>query len=183
MAYDVYSLTGFVLDVRNHKEFDKAFTFFSKEQGLIEVYAVSASKPASKLKSFIVRYCYLDIEVVHGKTGYRLTRARSNENGFFVHKKEAYFLLTKFCSLLKNLIPANVPDPVGFSVLVGLTNYILNNVITNSDVEKLYYVKSLELFSAMGYREKNKSLNYMTVSEMKQEYESILDENGLINMI
>ncbi len=183
MAYDVYSLTGFVVDVRDHKEFDKVFTFFSKEQGFVDIYATSISKPESKLRSFIVRYCYLDIEIVHGKTGYRLIRARSNENGFLVHKKEAYFLLNKFCNLLKNLIPKNVPDSLAFMVLVSLTNHILNNVITSSDVEKIFLIKALELFSAMGYREKDKSLENISVFEMKTEYESILDENGLTNMI
>ena len=101
MAYDIYTMNGIVLDVYNHKEWDKKFVFFSKEFGIINIVGIGLQRPKSKLRSYITRFCNISVDVVHGKTGYRLVRAVSNNQGFFLYKKEAYFILNKTTKLIR----------------------------------------------------------------------------------
>ena len=45
----------------------KDLFFFSKEYGIITVTAIGAQKPKSKLRGFINRFCFIEIDIVHGK--------------------------------------------------------------------------------------------------------------------
>ena len=108
MAYDIYTMNGIVLDVYNHKEWDKKFVFFSKEFGIINIVGIGLQRPKSKLRSYITRFCNISVDVVHGKTGYRLVRAVSNNQGFFLYKKEAYFILNKTTKLIQELLDKGI---------------------------------------------------------------------------
>ncbi len=183
MAYDIYTLTGFVIDVRDIGEYDKKITFFSEEYGIINVAAIGAGKSASKLRGFLVRFCKINIDVVHGKTGYRLIRASALDNGFLIHKKEAYFTLLRFTNLLKYLLPESVPHPESFNILSSLVSYLEKNLILNEKIDKIFYYSALNLFSQMGYRNKLNKINTHSDVLMQKEYESILEQNGLTNVI
>lgn len=193
MAYDVYTLSGVVLDVWNHKEWDKRFIFFSKEYGIITVTAIGAQKPKSKLRGFINRFCFIEIDIVHGKTGYRLIRARSNMGGFLIHKKESYFLLSKVSKLFINLLPTATAHEESFMLFVNLGQFLEKNIITMPSVNILFYETALELLSILGYR-KNTMGNFsykkintfdpaLNESVLIEEYQMILNENGIVNMV
>ena len=181
MAYDVYTLSGFILQIRESGEFDKNLVFFSKERGLINIKAISAGKSTSKMRGFLIRFCFLDIDVVHGKTGYRLTRARTFDNGFLIHKKESYFLLSKFEKLITLLLPPETSHVGVFSVFCELMQYIETNIVTDSLIDFLYYKYALLALAELGYRE-NKDLSLDT-GVLKKEYDYILYENGILNVI
>jgi recombinational DNA repair protein (RecF pathway) len=181
MAYDVYTLSGYVINVRESGEYDKTITFFSKENGIIDVKAISAGKSTSKMRGFLIRFCCLDIDIVHGKTGYRLTRARSLGSGFLIHKKEVYFLLTRFQKFIILLLPNETPHPGVFMVFSQLMDFLEKNIITDLDIDQLYYEYSVLVLTELGYRE-NKILN-KDLKNLKKEYDFILYENGIQNMI
>jgi recombinational DNA repair protein (RecF pathway) len=193
MAYDVYTVSGVVLDVWNHKEWDKKFLFFSKEYGIINITAIGTQRPKSKMRGFINRFCFIEIDIVHGKTGYRLIRARSNMGGFLIHKKESYFILSRISKLFIGLLPDNVPHYDSFLLFVHLGKYLENNLILKDNSNKIFYETALRLLAILGYyrlgdsvfdlskfNEFNLKINE---SSLVKEYENILTENGLANMI
>ncbi len=193
MAYDVYTVSGVVLDVWNHKEWDKKFIFFSKEYGIINITAIGTQRPKSKMRGFINRFCFIEIDIVHGKTGYRLIRARSNIGGFLIHKKESYFVLSRVSKLFQGLLPDNAPHDDSFLLFVELGKYLENNLIIKDNINKIFYETALRLLAILGYRESSilgsKLGNFnefdLKINEISliKEYENILTENGLADMI
>lgn len=183
MAYDVYTLSGFILDIKDTGEYDKKITFFSKENGIVVIKAISAGKPASKLRGFLVRFCFLYLDVVHGRTGYRLTRARAGETGFLIHKKEAYFILSRFSKLVLAILPEQVPHQGTFKTFFELIQYLENNIIISEKTNEVFYYHAIRLFAELGYVDKDKNINKISHSEMQKLYEYILNENGIANMI
>lgn len=193
MAYDVYTINGVVLDVWNHKEWDKKFTFYSKEYGIMNIVAIGLQRPKSKLRGYIIRFCNISIDVVHGKSGYRLVRARSSLSGFLMYKKESYFLLSRVSKLFQDILPSTVPDTRSFLLFVSLGKYLENNIILKSSANKIFYETALRLFSVLGYRKEYEFdfelTNYnqfnlkIDESKLLSEYEAILNENGLRSVI
>ncbi len=183
MAYDVYTLSGFILEIKDTGEFDKRITFFSKERGIIDAKAISAGKPGSKLRGFLVRFCFVYIDVVHGRTGYRLVRAKSGDQGFLIHKKEAYFILARFCRLISSILPEEVLHEGTFQTFFGLMEYLEKNIVTDDKINSIYYRYALRLFKELGYVDKDKNIENITEMNMQKEYEYILNENGVTYMI
>lgn len=183
MAYDVYTLSGFILEVKDTGEFDKRITFFSKERGILEAKAISAGKPGSKLRGFLVRFCFVYIDVVHGRTGYRLIRARTGDQGFLIHKKEAYFVLARFSKLINAILPEEVLHEGTFQTFFSLMEYLEKNIITDHKVNSTYYQYALRLFKELGYVDKDKNIKNLKEIDMQKEYEYILNENGVTYMI
>lgn len=183
MAYDVYTLSGFILEVKDTGEFDKRITFFSKERGIIEAKAISAGKPGSKLRGFLVRFCFVHIDVVHGKTGYRIIRARSGDQGFLIHKKESYFVLARFSKLIASILPEEVLHEGTFQTFFSLMEYLEKNIVVDSKISTIYYKYSLRLLKELGYVDKDKNIENIAELDMQKEYEYILNENGIANMI
>ena len=182
MAYDVYTLKGYVLKVQEYGEYDKRFIFLSEEKGLIEVIAISAMKSISKLRGFITRFCYIEINVVHGKRGYRLTRAKISGRGFLVHSKEAYYLLARFSELVLSILPLGASSIETNQIFDEITIFLENNIITDTDSNNLYYKYALKLLNEMGYRDSNLALPDSSL-EQKQELQDILSLNGIKNML
>lgn len=193
MAYDVYTINGVVLDVWNHKEWDKKFTFYSKEYGIMNIVAIGLQRPKSKLRGYIIRFCNISIDVVHGKSGYRLIRARSGVAGFLMHKKESYFLLSRVSKLFQSILPDGVPHTKSFLLFLSLSKYLENNIILKSSVNKIFYETALRLFSVLGYRQDYEFdfelTNYnefnlkIDETNLMNEYQTILNENGLAGML
>ncbi|OGI77438.1 hypothetical protein A3C57_00720 [Candidatus Nomurabacteria bacterium RIFCSPHIGHO2_02_FULL_33_12] len=179
-------MNGIVLDVYNHKEWDKKFVFFSKEFGIINIVGIGLQRPKSKLRSYITRFCNISVDVVHGKTGYRLVRAVSNNQGFFLYKKEAYFILNKTTKLIQELLPIGAPHINSFLLFVSLSNYLENNIVLDSNSNKIFYKNALNLLSALGYRKEAKLVDETVdynENNLIKEYVTILSENGLANVI
>lgn len=181
MAYDVYTFSGYIINVRDSGEYDKNITFFSQEKGVIDVRAISANKSTSKMRGFLIRFCYLDIDVVHGKTGYRLTTTRTHGNGFLIHKKEAYFLLARFQKFILLLLPNETPHSGVFAVFKNLVDFLENNIITDSQIDYLYYKYALLVLLELGYQ--SGDISEKSLSDLRKEYDFILYENGILNMI
>lgn len=181
MAYDVYTLAGYVLEVKDVGEFDKRIVFFSKDHGVVSVLAVGTARPASKLRGFLMRFARIDIDVVHGKSGYRLVRAKSGESGFVVHKKNAYIVLARIAELLRVLLPEHAPHEPSFRVFEEVSTYLENTIVSDEKIDSLYYTAALQLLTALGYRKEAAITDGL--ASMRAEYEHILYENQISLMV
>lgn len=181
MAYDVYTISGFVIDIRDSGEFDKNIVFFSKEKGIINIRAISAGKSTSKMRGFLIRFSLLDVDVIHGNKGYRLIRARSFDSGFLIHKKEVYFLLARFQKLISMLLPEATVHVGVFNVFYDLVNYLEKNIISDTNAMFLFYKYALLVLEQLGYRSGVEIES--DVNKLKKEYEYILYENGMRDVI
>jgi len=193
MAYDIYTVSGVILEIWNQGEWNKKFSFLSKEYGIIVVTAIGAQRPASKMRGYINRFSSISIDVVHGKSGYRLVRARNTSSGLVVYKKESYFILARVSKLLQGLLPIGAPHPESFFLFTSLCVYLQNTIVLESNADKIFYETALRLLSLLGYR-KGHELGFslstynefdlrIQESTLMREYELILSENGLSYVI
>jgi len=73
-------LSGIILKERNVRENDKFITFYSQEQGKVEILVRGARKINSKLNPIIsARFSFLDLVVIKGKNFYRLIDGKTQE--------------------------------------------------------------------------------------------------------
>ena len=73
-------LSGIILKERNVRENDKFITFYSQEQGKVEILVRGARKINSKLNPIIsARFSFLDLVVIKGKNFYRLIDGKPQE--------------------------------------------------------------------------------------------------------
>ena len=73
-------LSGIILKEYNVREDDKSITFYSKEQGKVEILVKGARKINSKLNPIIsTRFDFLDLVVIKGKNFYRLIDGKTQE--------------------------------------------------------------------------------------------------------
>lgn len=181
MAYDVYSLQGFIVDIEDVGEYDKNLLIFSEEKGFIRVKAISAGKPYAKMRSFIIRFNCVDFDVVHGKTGYRLIKISNRENFNINQNKISYFAISKFEKLNRLFMPANVPHYQVYELFKSFVNYFKFNLATEQFAELAYYQFAMKLFFILGY---SKDLSQIgDVGSLKKTYQEVLVANGIFDVL
>ena len=73
-------LSGIILKEYNVRENDKSITFYSKEEGKVEILVQGARRINSKLNPIIsARFSFLDLVVIKGKRNYRLIDGETQE--------------------------------------------------------------------------------------------------------
>jgi len=95
-------LSGVILRERNVRENDKFITFYSQEQGKVEILVRGARKIKSKLNPIIsARFSFLDLVVIKGKNFYRLIDGKTLET--FRELIEDYQKILLLTNILKKV--------------------------------------------------------------------------------
>ncbi len=86
--YHIYHTTALVLGGESRGEADRALHLFTRDLGLIAVYAKSIRASGSKLRYALQSFAHADIDLVRGKSGWKLTSARSRDPHAHLWKSE-----------------------------------------------------------------------------------------------
>jgi DNA repair protein RecO len=73
---------AFVLKSVESGEANKRVWLFTREYGLIVATVQGVRKPAAKLRSHIIDYCYIHADLIKGREVWRLVSAQIQENPF-----------------------------------------------------------------------------------------------------
>ncbi len=73
MSYHLYQTKGVVLDSRNIGEENELLFVFTKELGLVSVFAKSIKKAESKLRPSLQKFSWVWLSLIKGKTNIRVT--------------------------------------------------------------------------------------------------------------
>ncbi len=105
-------LSGVILKERNIRENDKFITFYSQEQGKVEIFVQGSRKINSKLNPIIsARFSFLNLVVIKGKNFYRLIDGETQENfGGLIKDYQKILLLNNILRKVDELLKFQKTD-------------------------------------------------------------------------
>jgi recombinational DNA repair protein (RecF pathway) len=148
MSYTVYDTPALVVDSWPYKDASRRLALQTKHIGRILVRAQSVRKVDSKLQSATQLYSESTIEVVYGKSGWRLVGALPKRNSYFqadVGRKA----INRSVNLLTRLVPDQQPDPALFSIVTSGLQALSSADQDTVDTAETLFV--LRVVSALGY--------------------------------
>jgi DNA repair protein RecO (recombination protein O) len=165
--YRKYHTEGFVLEGFNLGEANKLFLIFTKNLGMIRASGRSVRNLESKLRYGLVNYDLSLLTVIKSKKGWKVTGAASLSNAYFslADSRQKFFL--KVFILLKKLIPEEEPNPSLFDILIRSYYFLMNNKLSEEQLQSLEYLTVLRILKNLGY------LNY------PEDWQSMVDVSTL----
>jgi DNA repair protein RecO (recombination protein O) len=154
MATTLYRATGYVLSTRDHREADRWYSAFTREQGKIEFLARGGRKPLAKLTPHLESPGEVELLIVRGKSfdtiaGVERLRAFPN----FSNDTNRRLVAENALRLLDLGTRAEEPDPILYEEL-GAWFETLEAAPEISDERGAYLLASfaLKLLAMGGYR-------------------------------
>jgi len=121
------TVKGLILKSTDYKEADKLLTILTLEKGKIFVRARGVKKSTSKLKAFCQSFCFADMELIDGKSGFVLSGINCIDSFFEITKD-----LDKFA--------------FGFAVLE-----ILDKICAENETYPSLFVEALKCIKTINY--------------------------------
>jgi recombinational DNA repair protein (RecF pathway) len=156
--YDIVNTESIILLERIEKEHDKSFFVFSRELGLISIYATSVLKVGAKLNSILQPYRFIQSDIVVGKSKNRVTTARHSLSFEDIlkdkNKKETFSSATNF---LSKVLPKNISS----SEIYDLYKEFILSILNTKKKEEILYFESIFIYKILiilGYEGKDISL-------------------------
>jgi len=148
MSYTVYDTPALVVDGWPYKDASRRLALQTKHLGRILVRAQAVRKVDSKLQSATQLYSESIIEVVYGKSGWRLVGALPKRNAYFqadIGRKA----INRVVNLLTRLVSDQQPDPALFSIVTSGLHALSSATKDTVDIIETLFV--FRVVSALGY--------------------------------
>jgi len=150
MSYTVYDTPGLVVDSWPYKDASRRLVMQTKNLGRILIRAQAVRKLSSKLRPATQLYAENRIEVVYGKSGWRLVGAIPKRNVYFHANNTGRSAIRRTTSLLTRLVPAQQPDEKLFAIVTsGLQALSMADSSEVVDITETLFV--FRLVSSLGY--------------------------------
>jgi recombinational DNA repair protein (RecF pathway) len=145
MSYTIYDTRAIVADSWPYKDASRRLLVYSQDIGRILVRAQAVRKLDSKLAAAVQRYSESQLELVYGKSGWRLVGAHPHTNFYFTTQNGADAVV-RTINLLTHLVPAQQPDRRLYALTInGL--FALQSV----DTDMLDLVETLFVFRLLAH--------------------------------
>jgi len=149
MSYTVYDTPAVVVDGWPYKDASRRLVMQTKDLGRILVRAQAVRKLSSKLRPATQLYAQSRIEVVYGKSGWRLVGALPQQNYYF-QAKVGKAPIRRTTNLLTRLVPEQQPDAALYSAVTsGLQALAMVDAPEVVGVTETLFV--FRLVSSLGY--------------------------------
>ena len=177
--YEIYTTKAYVLRSYISRETDVRVLLFSKEFGLIWANASGAKKDISKFRNFLQNLTELEVYLVEGKAGYRITGGKFIDNIYFslkehidedkIFKKKVVVIQNVF-SLLNKVFLHNEHDHDIFNLLENFVTSLQQ--IHKEDILKEKEVLFLaKLFYLWGYFDENELVENIGEESLEVKFE------------
>jgi DNA repair protein RecO len=109
MSYTVYDTDAVIVDSWPYKDASRRLLVFSRELGRILVRAQAVRKVSSKLAPAVQEFAESELELVYGKSGWRLVGAKPQRN-FYLGAQAGCSAMRRTMNLLTRMVPAQQSD-------------------------------------------------------------------------
>ena len=156
--HHIYHTEGIILGSRDSGEAGKNYYIFTRDLGMITATAQGVRKMSSKLRFILQDFAYLKIDLVQGKSIFRVTSAsKTNQLEQLTKNRETFEVFANIARLLKRLLAGVEPNETLFSDLINGLSILENLKVLLSAIMKAkpssskgIYMKNLVLSSTMG---------------------------------
>ncbi|HEY4499415.1 MAG TPA: recombination protein O N-terminal domain-containing protein [Candidatus Paceibacterota bacterium] len=164
MPHHIYETKALILGSTPSREADRQLLLFSREFGLIYATAQGVRELKSKLRYSLQPYSLSSINLVHGRSGWRITNARLETNFFFDTRESNARLtvLARVSALLWRLLTGQERNEVFFDSLIPGIRFLAQLPETSLPEAELLLV--LCILHHLGYLGESGTLSSILVS-------------------
>jgi len=172
MSYTKYRSRGIIVGGSNIGEASRSYNIFTRDFGLIKVKAQGIRELKSKLKFHLQNLSFIDLHLIKGKNGWRITEAYKIKSipDVFKREKEKLQSSTRILLFLKRMLPEEDSDKKLFDIIMEGLNFMGlkdgSDPLTKEDILNLESLVVLRVLRNLGY------------IESQQEFEPLLSNNN-----
>lgn len=152
--YRIYHTEGVVLGSFVSGEGSKILSILSKDIGLVRARAQSVREERSKLRYSLGNFTLSQIDLVRGKSGWRVISATAQENlASFSNDKRAHALgaIKRISCLLEKLLPDEEKNEELFSDVVLALRALKSDAVSNESMQDFEVLLLMKILSRLGY--------------------------------
>jgi DNA repair protein RecO len=177
--HHIYTTKGLILNSVQRGEADKVLTIFTRDMGLIYVFAQGARLEKSKLRYHIEDYSWGTFSLVRGKDIWRLTGAETKRA-----KKYHYPLLSRLSSTVRRFVHGEDVNEKLFDILESFIDFLdsVDEGMMSDMSLSLESLLILYILNSLGYIGTIKELSNI-LSLNKFTHEILSEANKFKNLI
>ncbi|OGF82566.1 DNA repair protein RecO [Candidatus Giovannonibacteria bacterium RIFCSPLOWO2_01_FULL_46_13] len=173
MSNGTYQTEGIVLNSLDQGEADKLITVYTKEFGMMRLFARGTRRPSSKLNKFLNIFSYARFGFVSGKDSWHLIDAEDLEYFDEVFKnREKLFILGKALRFIERLHHGEGRDEDVFCLIKNTMDFLkAAPPELFPEFELIFYAKALAL------------LGYLDPSSLGENLENLIGDNSFADKL
>lgn len=147
--HHIYETKSFILGFQASGEADKRFSLYTENFGLVFATAQGVREIKSKLRYSLQPYSFSVINLVKGRTGWRITNARLEKTFFSRSDRQRTLIVARIFALLKRMLHGEEPNSKLFEVLSEGLQYL--SASQNPALPEVELVFVLRILYSLGY--------------------------------
>jgi DNA repair protein RecO len=153
MSYTKYKTRGIVIGGSNIGEASRNYNIFTQDFGLIRVRAQGIRELGSKLKYHLQNLYLIQLALIKGKSGWRVTEAKKVKSfpDIFRLEKSKILSSTKILLFLKQMLLEEDKDSELFDIITGGLNFMEFGILEDARVRDLESLIILRVLRKLGY--------------------------------
>lgn len=166
MAHISYKTKALVISVAPRGEANFLYQLLTPDQGLIYAVAQGIRLEKSKLRFGLQPLSVVEVMLVHGKTGWRITTAVPMFNMYYEVNKRNYEVVARVSNLIRKLIAGEEPHPELFAVCMDSIEELMTEK-EPSHISRIETVWVLKVLYHLGYIDGNDVVKPALSMDMK----------------
>ncbi len=151
--HQILHTRAFVLSALPLYEADKILKLLTENYGVIRVVAQGIRKNESKLQQSVQQFSLVNVAMIQGKTGWRLTNAEIEKNYFYLLDSNIIKMVGRIFSMIERMIPDEDSSPIIFQTIsemfILFENQLIN--ITNDYLQNIEVATLGKIMFELGY--------------------------------
>jgi|SRR3989338_2162402 len=152
--YSVYHTEGIILSSHHKGEASTYLYIFTKEFGLVGANAQGIRELKSKLRYHLQYLSRIHVELVNGKTGWRVVNAMGGPyygNFELESRKEAHAVFARFAALLTRLLGGEEKNEGLYETVSAFHDILTKEDFTSDELSNIETVGVMRILNLLGY--------------------------------
>lgn len=152
MSHQIYHTEAFVIGSVSTGEANKFILLFTRELGTVGATAQSVRSIASKLRYSLQDFSYSAIDLVRGKSAWRITNARRHDDFALIFDEPAKLrAYVKVLAYIRRLAAHEEPNEELFDLILGYFRFLAHTDLSATELEDFELATSLGMLGNLGY--------------------------------
>lgn len=173
MAYHIYHTEALILESRPIGEGDRLLHCYTRELGLVVAHVKSLREMRSRLRYALTTFAHAEIDLIHGKHGWKLISARPvDSHRTLLAKRPKRLVLAQHAQLIRRLIQGEERHETLFDEILSAIHFLDGGPHDGEfrAAELLFVVRLLEL---LGYWENKEEFASLLAADVWQDPQAL----------
>jgi len=162
MAHLSYKTKAFVLGSLPRGEANRVFILLTPDLGLIYAHGQGVRLEKSKLRFSLDDYSLVEVMLVHGKTGWRITNASSELSVSMHVDKKTLKIIARATSLVRKLVVGEDANYHLYTIWDETMKILTEKNHTETELSRIEIVWVLKILFSLGYIDGEKLQNIIS---------------------